>query len=117
MDRETIIKGCEDWVNNHTGENFLLTYSSVVELLAVLKEQERLIVEVRNEGYNEGYNEAYHSYCVEVAEEDQELRRILPYSVVQCEDCENAGPAYFTDEGEMLYDCNKTECCKRRSVK
>ena len=40
MDKETIIKGCENWVNNHKGENFLLTYSSVVELLAVLKEQE-----------------------------------------------------------------------------
>lgn len=39
-DRETIIKGCENWVNNHKGENFLLTYSSVVELLALLKEQE-----------------------------------------------------------------------------
>ncbi len=40
MDKETIIKGCEYWVNNHKDENFLLTYSSVVELLAVLKEQE-----------------------------------------------------------------------------
>ena len=38
-DRETIIKGCENWVNNHKGENFLLTYSSIVELLALLKEQ------------------------------------------------------------------------------
>ena len=43
MDKETIIKGCENWVNNHKGENFLLTYSSVVELLDVLKEQERII--------------------------------------------------------------------------
>lgn len=40
MDKETIIKGCENWVNNHKGENLLLTYSSVVELLALLKEQE-----------------------------------------------------------------------------
>ena len=40
MDKETIIKGCENWVNNHKDENLLLTYSSVVELLAVLKEQE-----------------------------------------------------------------------------
>lgn len=39
MDKETIIKGCEYWVNSHKGENFLLTYSSVVELLNVLKEQ------------------------------------------------------------------------------
>lgn len=37
-DRETVIKGCENWINNHEGENFLLTYSSVVELLNVLKE-------------------------------------------------------------------------------
>lgn len=43
MDKETIIKGCENWVNNHKGENLLLTYSSVVELLALLKEQERII--------------------------------------------------------------------------
>ena len=40
MDKETIIKGCENWVNNHKDENLLLTYSSVVELLDVLKEQE-----------------------------------------------------------------------------
>lgn len=40
MDKETIIKGCENWVNNHEGQNYLLTYSSVIELLAVLKEQE-----------------------------------------------------------------------------
>ncbi len=43
MDKEIIIKGCENWVNNHKGENFLLTYSSVVELLTLLKEQERII--------------------------------------------------------------------------
>ena len=45
MDRETIIKGCEKWVNNHMDENLLLTYSSVVELLAVLKEQESMNVD------------------------------------------------------------------------
>lgn len=39
-DRETIIKNCENWVNTHEGENYLLTYSSVVELLTALKEQE-----------------------------------------------------------------------------
>ena len=43
MDRETIIKNCENWVNSHKGENYLLTYSSVIELLAVLKEQEERI--------------------------------------------------------------------------
>lgn len=40
MDREIIIKGCEYWVNNHKGEDLLIEYSSVVELLALLKEQE-----------------------------------------------------------------------------
>ena len=40
MDKETLIKGCENWVNNHKNESFLLTYSSIVELLTVLKEQE-----------------------------------------------------------------------------
>lgn len=48
-DRETIIKGCENWVNNHEGENYLLTYSSVVELLALLKEQEERIKELELE--------------------------------------------------------------------
>lgn len=42
-DIETIIKGCENWVNNHKGKNYLLTYSSVVELLAVLKEQPEIV--------------------------------------------------------------------------
>ena len=42
MDKETVIKGCENWINNHKGENYLLTYSSVVELLAILKEQETI---------------------------------------------------------------------------
>lgn len=37
-----IIKGCENWINNHKDENLLLTYSSVIELLAVLKEQETI---------------------------------------------------------------------------
>jgi len=39
-DREKVIKGCENWVNNHKDEDLLLAYSSVVELLALLKEQE-----------------------------------------------------------------------------
>ena len=43
MDKETIIKGCENWVNNHKGEDLLLTYSSIVELLTLLKEQEEQI--------------------------------------------------------------------------
>ena len=44
-----IIKGCENWVNNHKGENYLLTYSSVVELLAMLKEMEAEILQLEAE--------------------------------------------------------------------
>ncbi len=40
MDKEIIIKGCENWINHHKDENLLLTYSSIVELLTVLREQE-----------------------------------------------------------------------------
>ena len=43
MDREIVIKGCENWVNNHKGEDLLITYSSVVELLELLKEQKELV--------------------------------------------------------------------------
>lgn len=46
-DRETVIKGCENWINSHEGENCLLTYSSVVELLNVLKEPEWISVNDR----------------------------------------------------------------------
>jgi hypothetical protein len=54
MDKVTIIKGCENWVNNHNGEDLLLTYSSVFELLAVLKEQEERIKELELEkGWDE----------------------------------------------------------------
>lgn len=49
MDKETIIKGCENWVNNHKGENLLLTYSSVVELLAMLTDQEAEILQLEAE--------------------------------------------------------------------
>ena len=45
MDKETIIRGCENWVNTHKGENLLLTYSSVIELLALMKEQEAELLE------------------------------------------------------------------------
>ena len=48
-DRDMIIKGCENWVNNHKGENYLLTYSSVVELLAMLKEMEAEILQLEAE--------------------------------------------------------------------
>ena len=43
MDREIVIKGCENWVNNHKGEDLLITYSSVIELLELLKEQKELV--------------------------------------------------------------------------
>ena len=48
-DRDMIIKGCENWVNNHKGENCLLTYSSVVELLDMLKEMEAEILQLEAE--------------------------------------------------------------------
>ena len=73
MDKETIIKGCENWVNNHKGENLLLAYSSVVELLVVLKEQETSntgkarIFQCEKCGY--GFNDIFltdeHNYDIE----------------------------------------------------
>lgn len=54
-DRETIIKNCENWVNTHEGENYLLTYSSVVELLALLKEQEAIIKQYHKEEKKDEY--------------------------------------------------------------
>lgn len=52
-DIETITKNCENWVNNHKGENFLLTYSSVLELLAALKERETNPIEPVEEIVND----------------------------------------------------------------
>lgn len=49
MDKGAVIKGCENWVNTHKGENYLLTYSSVVELLAILKKQEEEIYKLQKE--------------------------------------------------------------------
>ena len=49
MDREMIIRGCEYWVKNHKDESLLLAYSSVVELLALLKEQEETIRNLEQE--------------------------------------------------------------------
>ena len=37
-DKDLIIKGCEYWVENRCLEPLLLEYSSVVELLKVLKD-------------------------------------------------------------------------------
>lgn len=42
-DIETLIKDCENWANNHKNENFLLTYSSVVELLEILKKEREAV--------------------------------------------------------------------------
>ncbi len=39
MDKETIIRACDNWVKNHQGEDLIITYSSVVELLTILKEK------------------------------------------------------------------------------
>ena len=49
-DREKVIKGCENWVNNHKDEDLLLAYSSVVELLAMLKEQDPVETELEGGG-------------------------------------------------------------------
>ena len=40
VDWDTIIKGCENWIKNHEGEDLILGPTAVEELLAVLKEQE-----------------------------------------------------------------------------
>ena len=78
MDKETIIKGCENWVNNHKDENLLLTYSSVVELLATLKEQEE---QIKNR--DESLEKA--------REEIKWLRGMLKEqeAIIRCEDCTN----------------------------
>ena len=39
-DRETVIKGCEYWIKNHKGEQLILEYTAVEDLLALLKEQD-----------------------------------------------------------------------------
>ena len=49
-DRDTIVKGCENWIKYHKGENLILGFNAVEELLAVLKDQE-------NE-YEHGFNDA-----------------------------------------------------------
>ena len=68
-DREKVIKGCENWVNNHKGEDLLLTYSSVVELLALLKEQEAVVRCKDCKYWKNGYlNYVVHEWlpCMEV---------------------------------------------------
>ena len=42
-DKKKIIDGCENWVKNHCGEDLVLEFSAIVELLEVLKEQNELI--------------------------------------------------------------------------
>lgn len=42
-DREMVIRGCEYWIKNHKGEQLILEYTAVEDLLAVLKEQEGLL--------------------------------------------------------------------------
>ena len=38
-DKDMIIRGCEYWIKNHKGEQLLLEYTAVEDLLALLKEQ------------------------------------------------------------------------------
>jgi len=43
---EKIIKGCENWLKNHEQNDYLpLAYEAVQDLVSVLKEQNRRIVE------------------------------------------------------------------------
>lgn len=42
-DKDMIIRGCEYWIKNHKGEQLILEYTAVEDLLAVLKEQEEEI--------------------------------------------------------------------------
>lgn len=46
VDRDTIIKGCENWIKYHKGEDLTLEFNAVEELLAVLKEQENMSKEL-----------------------------------------------------------------------
>lgn len=48
VDRDTIIKGCENWIKYHKGEDLTLEFNAVEELLAVLKEQEDMGKELTN---------------------------------------------------------------------
>lgn len=48
VDRDTIIKGCENWIKYHKGEDLTLEFNAVEELLAVLKEQDDLGAELTN---------------------------------------------------------------------
>lgn len=68
-DRNMIIRGCENWVNNHKDEDLLLEYSSVVELLALLKEQQNQIWEMQDRT----------EYLEDKLKEQPEI--------VQCKDC------------------------------
>ena len=79
MDKETVIKGCENWVNNHKGENFLLTYSSVVELLAVLKEQE-----TKTQGTDSGMCEICSFY-----ERAMSVEPLIYHNLFICPMCKN----------------------------
>lgn len=46
-DKDMIIRGCEHWIKNHKGEPLILEYTAVEELLALLKEQEAEIRQLR----------------------------------------------------------------------
>lgn len=65
-ERDMIIRGCENWVNNHKDEDLLLEYSSVVELLALLKEQKakQVIRKQCKKEYDDGSIECFAEwYC------------------------------------------------------
>ena len=93
MDKETVIKGCENWVNNHKGENFLLTYSSIVELLDVLKEQE-----VKTQGTDSGMCEICSFY-----ERAMSVEPLTYHNLFICPVCKNA----LFREQKFCHECGK----------
>ena len=46
-DRDMIIRGCEYWIKNHKGEQLILEYTAVEDLLVLLKEQNAMIEHVK----------------------------------------------------------------------
>jgi hypothetical protein len=47
-DKDMIIREYENWIKNHRGEQLILEYTAVEDLLALLKEQDELGTELTN---------------------------------------------------------------------
>lgn len=61
-DRDMIIRGCEYWIKNHKGEQLILEYTAVEDLLALLKEQEA-VEPKKVKGYNPPMYTFYEYEC------------------------------------------------------